>query len=68
MKTHFGPGNKTAAIASFIVWFLAYFFSNAAKVAYGFLPVRLTAIGTAWGLVEVLLAGWIGSRLYREMQ
>jgi len=23
-------------------------------------------IGTAWGLVEVLLGGWIGACLYRE--
>lgn len=65
-KTHFGPGRKTALIVSFVVWFLAYFLSNASKVAYGFLPLRLTAIGTAWGLAEVALGGWIGSRLYRE--
>jgi hypothetical protein len=67
MKAHFGPGKKTAAIASFVVWFLAYFFSNAAKVAYGFLPLRLTAIGTAWGLVEVILAGLIGAHLLEKM-
>lgn len=65
-KTHFGPGKKTVVIVSVTVWFLAYFLSNAAKVVYGFLPVRLTVIGTAWGLVEVLLGGWIGACLYRE--
>jgi hypothetical protein len=66
LKTHFGPGKKTALIVSFIVWFLAYFLANVSKVVYGFLPVRLTVIGTAWGLVEVLLGGLIGSRCYRE--
>lgn len=65
-KAHFGPGKKTALIVSLTVWFLAYFLSNASKVAYGFLPIRLTVIGTAWGLAEVVLAGWIGSYLYRE--
>lgn len=65
-KTHFGPGKKTALIVSFVVWFLAYFLANASKVAYGFLPIRLTAIGTAWGLAEVALGGLIGSFLYRE--
>ncbi len=66
LKAHFGPGKRTAAIASSIVWFLAYFFSNAAKVAYGFLPVRLTVIGTAWGLVEVALAGLIGAHFFEK--
>jgi hypothetical protein len=65
-KTHFGPGKRTALIVSFTVWFLAYFLANASKVAYGFLPIRLTAIGTAWGLAEVVLGGLIGSCLYRE--
>jgi hypothetical protein len=65
-KTHFGPGKKTALIVSVIVWFLAYFLSNVAKVVYGFMPIRLTVIGTAWGLVELLLAGLIGSYLYEK--
>lgn len=65
-KTHFGPGKKTALIVSFTVWFLAYFLSNVSKVVYGFLPIRLTVIGTAWGLAEVVLGGLIGSYLYRE--
>ncbi len=66
LKDHFGPGSRTAAIASFIVWFLAYFLANAANVAYGFMPLRLTMIGTAWGLVEVSAAGLIGSFFYQE--
>lgn len=66
LRAHFGTGNKTAAIASFITWFLAYFFSNAAKVAYGFMPIRLVMIGTAWGLAELLAAGLVGARLYEK--
>ncbi len=64
-RTHFGPGKKTALIVSFIVWFLACFLANVSKVVYGFLPIRLASIGTAWGLVEVALGGLIGSHYYR---
>jgi hypothetical protein len=65
-KARFGPGKKTAAIVSITVWFLAYFLCNVSMVVYGFMPIRLTVIGTAWGLVELLLAGFIGSCLYQE--
>ena len=67
-KAHFGPGKKTAAIVSIIVWFLAYFLCNVSMAVYGFMPIRLTVIGTAWGLVELLLAGLIGSYLYKEKE
>lgn len=66
LRAHFGSGNKTAAIASFIAWFLAYFLSNAAKAAYGFMPIRLVLIGTAWGLAELLAAGFVGASLYEK--
>jgi hypothetical protein len=66
VRPRLGPGPKTAAIVSLLVWFLAYFLANAANVAYGFMPVRLTVIGTAWGLVELLVGGMVGARLYTE--
>lgn len=62
----FGRGAKTAVMVSVLVWFLAYFQANASNVAFGFLPFRLAAIGTAWGLVELVVAGVVGARLYRE--
>jgi hypothetical protein len=61
-----GRGPKTAVMVSLLVWFLAYFQANASNVAFGFLPLRLAAIGTAWGLVELVVAGVVGARLYRE--
>ncbi len=66
VKEHLGPGIKTAVIVSLIFWFITYFISNVSLLAYGFMPVRLTIIGTAWGLVELLLAGIIGSKLYTD--
>ncbi len=63
---HYGPGLKTATIASSVIWFFTYFWSNASMVAYGFMPVRITVIGTLWELVELVVAGVVGARLYKE--
>jgi hypothetical protein len=63
-----GSRIKTAVIVSLIFWFLTYVLSNASLLAYGFMPLRLTIIGTVWGLGELLLAGIIGSRLYKEVK
>ncbi len=60
------PGPKTALIVSLVVWFLTYFWANASMAAFGFMPVMLTLIGTAWGLVELVAAGQAGARLYKK--
>jgi uncharacterized membrane protein len=61
-----GVGLKTALITALIVWFLAYFWSNMSMLAYGFMPWKITVIGTAWGMVELVLASIIGSKLYKD--
>ncbi len=66
VRPRFGPGPKTAVIVSVLVWFLAYFFGNVSNVVFGFMPVRLTVVGTVWGLVELVVAGQVGARLYHE--
>jgi hypothetical protein len=68
LKDQFGAGIKTSVIISLVFWFLTYFISNASLIAYGFMPVRLTVIGTAWGLGELLLAGIVGSKLYKDVK
>ena len=68
VKEHLGSGIKTAVIVSAIFWFVTYFISNVSLLVYGFMPVRLTVIGTVWGLGELLLAGIVGSRLYKEVK
>lgn len=60
------PGRKTAIVVAWVVWLLAYFFPNAGNVMFGFMPVRLTVIGTTWGLVELVVAGLVGAHFYRE--
>lgn len=68
VKERKGAGLKTAVIVSVVFWFLTYFLSNVSLVAYGFMPIRLTVIGTIWGLGELLLAGIVGSKLYKEVK
>jgi hypothetical protein len=57
---------KAAFVSALIVWFYVYLLPNAALVAYGFMPLSLSAIGTAWGLLEVFAGGIVGYRLYKE--
>ena len=66
VRPRLGPGPRTAAISAAFVWLVGYFLPNAALAVYGFLPASLVAIGTLWGLGELLLASLIGARLYRE--
>jgi hypothetical protein len=68
VRPRLGPGPRTAAVVSVLVWFLTYFWANVSMVAFGFMPITLTVIGTAWGLVELLVAGEVGARLYREQE
>jgi hypothetical protein len=68
LKPLFESKIKTAIISSLIVFFFIYFLSNASLVAYGFMPLKFTVIGTAWGLGELLLAGLVASGLYKEVK
>ena len=68
LRHKFGSKIKTAIIASLIVWVLGYLLNNISLVVYGFMPVKLALIGVFWGLIELLLAGIIGSRIYERTQ
>ena len=68
LKPHITSKIKTTVVSALIVWFIAYFLSNVSLIAYGFMPVKLVVIGTVWGLGELLLAGIVGSRLYKEVK
>lgn len=52
--------------ASFLYWLFHCFFANFSLVAYGFMPLGLTVIGTLWAFFELLIGLAIGSRLYKE--
>lgn len=57
---------KTIVISSIIIWSPGNLLANLSNVVYGFMPVKLTLIGIVWGLGELLIAGFIGSRLFKE--
>jgi hypothetical protein len=59
---------KAVTTTSLLFWFFAYFLANAAKVAYGFMPLGLTIIGTAWGLLEIFTGVIIGSKIYKDVK
>jgi hypothetical protein len=66
IRPRFGPGPRTAAIAAVVVWFLSYFWSTIGFGVLGVFTTRLLVIGVVWGLVELLVAGLVGARLYSE--
>jgi hypothetical protein len=59
---------KTAIISSLVVFFFTYFLSNISLVIYGFMPLKFTIMGTVWGLGELLLAGLVAAKLYKEVE
>lgn len=66
LKPHIESKIKTAIVSSLIVFYIAYFHSNVSLVVYGFMPLKFTILGTVWGLGELLLAGFVCSKLYKE--
>lgn len=59
---------KSVVITSLTFWFFGYFLANGALVAYGFMPLGLTVIGTAWGIFELLAGTFAVSFLYRSKE
>jgi hypothetical protein len=59
---------KTAIISSLVIFFFTYFLSNTSLVVYGFMPLKFTIMGTVWGLGELLLAGLVAAKLYKEVE
>lgn len=66
IRPRFGPGVRTAVLASLAVWVLAYLYPNTFIAVMGLFPTRLMVIGTAWGLVEVVVATIAGAWAYTE--
>lgn len=58
---------KTIIISSLIIWFPGNLLANLSNVVYGFMPIGLTLIGIVWGLGELLIAGYVGSSLYKKV-
>jgi len=68
IKTIINRRLMAVILTSLLFWFFTYFLANAALVAYGFMPLGLTIVGTAWGLIELLIGVLIGSMLYKDIK
>jgi len=66
IRPRFGPGIPTAVCAALFVWFLAYVYPNIFLALIHLFPRRLIAIGTIWGLPELVIAGIAGAWAYKE--
>ncbi len=66
IRPQYNSNLKAIIVVSGVVWIFTYFWSNAAMVAYGFMPLQITIIGTTWGLVELFVATIVGAKLYNE--
>ena len=65
IRPRFGPGARTAVNAALLFWVLSGIFY------YGFLGMGIMSTGLWWtfafvGLVNLLIASWVGAWLYSE--
>ena len=66
IRPRFGAGAKTAVIGGVVFWLLAYVWPALGMGLMGFMPTKLLAVATLWGLGEVILASLAGCWLYSE--
>ena len=66
IRPRYGAGTHTALCAGLVVWVLGYLINSVSPLLLNLFPRRILAIGLSVGLLEVLLATQIGTRLYRE--
>ena len=66
VRPRLGPGPKTAVIVALLAWFMSLVWSGGTQVAMGIMPLKLTLVGLAWGLGEMVIASLAGARVYRE--
>lgn len=66
IRPRFGPGPRTAIWAGLAAWFGGYFLTSLGYASLGIFPSQLLVIGTAIGLVEMILATLVGALVYKE--
>lgn len=65
IRPRFGPGLRTASFAALLFWLLALIF-NAGYRQMGITSTGLWLTLAFIGLVNFLVAAWVGARLYSE--
>ncbi len=65
IRPRFGPGPRTAAAAAILFWIFGSFV-NASSLMMGMMSMRLWwTTGIIW-LVNLLIAAWVGAKIYTE--
>jgi hypothetical protein len=67
IRPRFGPGIGTAICAASLCWGLGYLFPNLFFIVMDLFPRNMIILTTAWGLVEVVIAGIAGAWAYTEI-
>jgi hypothetical protein len=65
IRPRFGPGPKTAVTAAIVMWLIVATI-NAGYIAFGMTSKGLWATEAIIGLVNLLIAAWVGAKLYTE--
>jgi hypothetical protein len=65
-RPRYGASAKTAVVTALGVWVIGYALPSFGVGAAGLFPVRLLCIGTAVGLVEIIVASVAGAAVYKE--
>lgn len=66
MRTHLGPGPKTAIVVALIVWFCAAMYTGTINMVLLSVPAGTILLVNAWALVEYTIAVLVGAALYKE--
>jgi hypothetical protein len=66
IRSHLGPGPKTAICAGLTFWFAIYVYAGILNSALFGVEPSLMAIGLAWGAGEYVLGSLAGGWLYKE--
>jgi hypothetical protein len=66
IRTHLGPGPKTAICAGLTFWFAIYVYAGILNSTLFGVEPSLMAIGLVWGAGEYVLGSLAGGWLYKE--
>jgi hypothetical protein len=67
IRSHSGPGVKTAICAGLLAWFFVYLYTGFIYNALGLLSTKVFGIVLVWGAVEYSVAAIAGAWPYKEL-
>jgi hypothetical protein len=67
IRPRYGAGPKTALIAGAAMWLMNYALGSVFPVVTHIYPLALASLTLLIGLVEAIVAAWIGAMVYQEV-